>query len=76
MPTTLTRKKVVARKSSPVAKKIVQFVRGKLRGYPEEEQMRRAKAFCDALDGQLQPRSNTSESSRSARNREVTEQHS
>ena len=64
MPTiTKKKKKVVARKASPAAKKIVAVIKESLKGCSEQEQMQKAKAFCTVLESHLRRPTRTSLSS-------------
>jgi hypothetical protein len=60
----LTRKK--PRASNPqsditekTAKSLVNLIREQIKGLPEEDQVQRVKAFCDALDAHLRPAAKT-----------------
>lgn len=63
MPTLTKKTRVVARKVSPAAKKIVAVIKEGLKDCSEQEQMQKAKAFCAALESQLRRPTRTSVSS-------------
>jgi hypothetical protein len=63
MPTLTKKNRLVARKVSPAAKKIVTVIQESLKDCSEQEKMQKAKAFCAALESQLRRQTRTSVSS-------------